>query len=397
MRILMVMPYRQFLGQARAEGFSTVALWDPALESPGYLREVAAGAEAYLTTDFGDTAGLRRVVAETAAKHRVERIVHLGREETMLPVAEEAERLGLAANPSRAVARLNDKSLLRRLLAEHGLSPVEVRRFDTSDQVRSALGELTLPVVAKPTALAGSRGVRLISGPADLAAWERSLAGYGYRGPVLVEEYLRGPEYSVETLSAEGRHQLVGITAKEVTAPPTFVETAHTHPAPLPAADERAMAELVTRMLDAAGHRFGPVHTEVVLTGAGPRVVESQTRLGGGRIPLLVQLSRGYDLERAVFAALAGRLEPAGPARGVARIEFFDFRPGTVVSVSGVEQAGALPFVHELSVPFEPGGQVPVTVDAKTRHGHVVVTAPDVGAAVERCAQVRQLIRLETR
>ena len=257
----MVMPYRQFLGQARAEGIGTVALWDPALESPAYLRDVAAGAEAYLTTDFGDTAGLRRVVAETAARHRVDRIVHLGREETMLPVAEEAERLGLAANPAQAVARLNDKALLRELLAEHGLSPVEVRRFERPEQVREALADLVLPVVAKPTVLAGSRGVRLISAPADLADWERSLAEYGYRGPVLVEEYLRGPEVSVETLSADGRHHLVGITAKEVTAPPVFVETAHTHPAPLPPADERAIAELVTRMLDAAGHRFGPVHT----------------------------------------------------------------------------------------------------------------------------------------
>lgn len=397
MRILMVMPYRQFVGQARAEGIGTVALWDPALESPAYLSGVAADAEAYLTTDFGDTAGLRRVLAETAAEHRVDRIVHLGREETMVAVAEEAERLGLAVNPARAVARLNDKSLLRQLLDRHGLSPVAVRRFDRPDQVRSALPGLPSPFIAKPTVLAGSRGVRLISGPDDLADWERSLAGYGYRGPVLAEEYLRGPEFSVETLSADGRHQLIGITAKEVTAPPLFVETAHTHPAALPEADERAIGELVTAMLDAAGHRFGPVHTEVVLTAAGPRVVESQTRLGGGRIPLLVQLARGYDMERAVFAALAGRLEPAGPARGVGRVEFLGFQPGTVVSVCGVDQAEALPYVHELEVPFRPGDRVPVAVDAKTRHGHVVVSAPDAATAVQRCAVVRQMIRVVTR
>jgi biotin carboxylase len=395
-KILMVMPYRQFLTQASAEGISTVALWDPTLESSGYLLDVAARAEELVITDFSDTEGLRRLVAETARRHQVDRILHLGREETMLPVAEEAERLGLEANPSRAVARLNDKALLRELLHEHGLSPVATRLFDDPAQVTSALAGLRLPVVAKPTALAGSRGVRLIRAPGDLADWTRSLDAYGYRGQVLVEEYLEGPEFSVETLTVDGRHLVVGVTAKEVSAPPTFVETAHTHPAPLDPADQRAICDLVTRLLDAAGHRFGPVHTEVILTAAGPRVVESQTRLGGGRIPLLVLLSRGYDLERAVFAALAGRPVEPGAAQRTARTEFLRFDPGPVTAVSGVEEARALPFVHELSVPFAPGAVVPVTVDAKTRHGHVVVTARNAREAAERCALVRELVRVET-
>ena len=65
-----------------------------------------------------------------------------------------------------------------------------------------------LPVVVKPTGLDGSRGVRLIERADDARAWAAALDAYGYRGPVLVEEVLRGPEFSVETLTSGGRHHV---------------------------------------------------------------------------------------------------------------------------------------------------------------------------------------------
>jgi biotin carboxylase len=86
-------------------------------------------------------------------------------------------------------------------------------------------------------------------------------------------------------------------------------------------------------MLNAAGYRTGPAHTELRLTPAGPRIIESQARLGGDRIPRLVELATGIDIERAVFAALAGRA-PGAPTRSdVAWIHYFALPPGVLCSV----------------------------------------------------------------
>ncbi|MBJ6620472.1 ATP-grasp domain-containing protein [Streptomyces sp. DHE17-7] len=396
-RILMVQPYRQLVEKAVAAGFEVWSLWDPALQSEDYLRDVARHSAELLLTDFDDEAALRALIRETALAHDVAHVLHLGRESTMLPAAEEAHALGLALNPPDAVRSLNDKAAMRRLLAEHGLSPVRTAVAGHPDEVPGILDGFGYPAVAKPTRLQGSAGVRRLSGPRELEQWRRELAAFGYDGPVIVEEFLSGPEFSVETLSADGVHHVVGITEKQVTEGPLFVETGQLFPAPLPAETARAAAELVTSLLDAAGHRFGPAHTEIILTADGPRVVESQARLGGDRIPHLIRLATGYDIEAAVFEALAGQPCAPRPAGRTGAISFFQLEPGTVERVEGLDAIEELDHVHDLHFPFGPGDELPVTVHSGSRHGFVVVTGADADQARRRAREAQALLRVTRR
>ena len=398
--LLMVMPYRAYLAKAKAEGFRVGAVWDPkvATEIFGgladrYLDDVRAQADAYWEADFADAAGYERVLREAAREFGAELIHHVGQEESMGLAARVAEDLGLAANSADSVHRLNDKVALRRLLDEHGLSPV--RHADAPDWRSAAalLDRFELPVVVKPTQLSGSRGVVLVRDLAEFEAWGAALDETGYTGPVLVEEYLTGPEFSVETISVHGRHHVIGVTHKRLGPPPLFVEAGHAHPAP-DSYDKAAIGAVVVEMLDAAGYRTGPAHTELRVTPAGPRIIESQARLGGDRIPRLVELATGVDLEGSVFAALAGR-SPAPRSRpDVAWIHYFALPPGVLRSVDGLDAIRALPFVDELSFPFEPGGRIPVTVDWRSRHGYVVVSAPSHEEAAWRVTEVESLLQV---
>lgn len=398
--LLMVMPYRAYLAKAKAEGFRIGAVWDPkvATEIFGgladrYLDDVRAQADAFWEADFADAAGYERVLREAAREFGAELIHHVGQEESMGLAARVAEDLGLAANSAESVHRLNDKVALRRLLDEHGLSPV--RHADAPDWRSAAalLDGFELPVVVKPTQLSGSRGVVLVRDLAEFEAWGAALDETGYTGPVLVEEYLTGPEFSVETISVHGRHHVIGVTHKRLGPPPLFVEAGHAHPAP-DSVDKAAIGAMVVAMLDAARYRTGPAHTELRVTPAGPRIIESQARLGGDRIPHLVELATGIDLEGAVFAALAGRSPAPRTRPDVAWIHYFALPPGVLRSVDGLDAIRALPFVDELSFPFEPGARVPVTVDWRSRHGYVVVSAPSHEAAAWRVTEVESLLRV---
>lgn len=391
-RLLMVMPYKQLARKARQEGFRVFSIWDRALAVGDTLEEVARHSEELLLTDFGDVDGLRRLVAKTAIRHDVAHVLHLGNEDTQLPVCEEAHVLGVTPNPPQAIHQINDKAATRRLLRECRLSPVRSVVARSPAEARARFAVLDPPVVAKPTRLGGSRGVRLIRDESDLDDWERRLAAHGYTGSVVLEEFLRGPEYSVETLTAEGRHRLVGVTAKRVSPLPDFVETGHLFPAPLAEADRIAMTDLVTTFLDAAGYRFGPAHTEVILTSAGPRIVESQTRIGGDRIPTAIRLASGFDVEAAIFRALNGGPVEIPEPDGFGCVSFFRLRPGRLESVGGLEEIRALPFVHELKFPFLPGATVPPTVDSRSRHGYVVVDAGSEEEAEARVATVGGLL-----
>lgn len=396
-RLLMVMPYSQFVRKAAEAGFEVWAIWDPALREREYLDQVAEHARELLLTDFSDEAGLRALIADTVRTHGIGTVLHLGAEQSMPPAVAEAEALGVSPNPASAVTRLNDKAAMRGLLAGHGLSVVRSESAATVEEVAAAAARLPLPAVVKPVGASGSRGVALIRDADDLQEWTDRVTRAGLGGPYLVEEYLQGPEYSVETLSADGVHHVIGITAKHTTGAPFFVETSHVHPAPLGDDERAAIHAVVIGLLDLAGYRFGPAHTEVILTGRDPRIVESQTRLGGDRIPLLIETASDFDVEVAIFRTLAGAPLEAPVPRHTAAVGFFLLPAGRLRSVGGLDAIRALPYVQALHFPFAPGDELPRTTDSSTRHGYVVVDAESPAEATDRIARVRGLLRADVR
>lgn len=393
-RLLMVMPYRQFVQKAQAEGFWVGAIWDTRLESPEYLDDVRELADVFVLTDFRDEELLRRTILEVAREHGASVVYHIGREESMVTAYEAAEELRAELNPAAAIRFLADKHAMRGLLAERGLSPVSFEAAATRDEVPDAVRRIGYPAVVKPSALAGSRGVFLWREPQDQATWTALVDQYDYDGPFLVEEYLVGPEYSVETLSKDGRHQVVGITEKLLGAPPLFVEVGHVHPAPLPRDRAQAIEDLTTELLTACGYRFGPAHTEVIWTRRGPRIVESQSRLGGDRIPRLVQLATGLDIERAIFAGMAGPAAELPAPTASATVRFFTFPPGRVDEIRGLEAARRLDFVDELNVRLRPGDIASEVRDSKSRHGHVIVRGATPEEARARYEEVLAAIEV---
>jgi biotin carboxylase len=400
--LVMVMPYKAYLVAARQEGFRVCAIWDPALSSvmpssprdfPDYLKELRTLADDFILTDFGDETGFAKVVRQAAHDFSAEHVYHIGQEASMLATYRIAEELGKAVNPSSSIELLNDKLAMRRLLAERDVSAVRFEYAERWQDVAGLLDRFPLPVVVKPTELAGSRGVLLLRDRDELAGWGRLLDSYGYRGPVLIEEYLRGPEYSVETISSGGHHEVIGVTTKTLGGPPLFVETGHLHPTP-DSPRTREIAELAVELLTLSGYRTGPAHTEVIWTEAGPRLVESQARLAGDRIPRLVKLASGFDINRAIFRALAGR--PLGDVErhDSARVVYFEYPTGELKSVEGLDAVRELEFVDELSFPFEIGDVIPAVVDSKTRHGYVVVRGDSAEQTQAHVEQVRSMIRL---
>ncbi|WP_100499722.1 ATP-grasp domain-containing protein [Geodermatophilus chilensis] len=400
--LVMVMPYQAYIRKAQKEGFRITAIWDPAearrlygAPASQYLRDVEALADGFRLVDFTDRAAyadaIRAAVRESGADH----VWHVGSEESMMLAYEVADELGKAVNSPRSVALLNDKLAMRTLLRDKGISSMQFATAEHWQDVAALLADFTLPVVVKPTTLSASRGTYLLTDPAELPAWGERLAGYGYTGPVLVEEYLRGPEFSVETLTVRGEHHVIGVTRKLLGPLPHFVEQGHLFGEPDTAETSR-VAALAVELLDAAGYQCGPAHTEVILTADGPRIVESQARLGGDKIPDLIQTAQGFDIKRAMFAALAGRAPRPSGAKSVGHIGYLSFSPGILRSVSGVDEARALDFVDTLEFPFSVGDVLPETVNSKTRHGFVILTGSDDAAqALARADRVRELIKVE--
>src|SRR5262249_12675395 len=158
-----------------------------------------------------------------------------------------------------------------------GVGQPDFTAIRAPEEAEAAVAAIGLPCVVKPADDSGSTDVLLchtadeaIAQAARILAVTTNLRGQPTPGTPLVEHCLDGPEFSVEMFDGAG----IGITAKQVTGLPWFVEHQHVFPADLPAAAAADLAETVRRALKATGLERGAAHVEVKLTAAGPAIVE---------------------------------------------------------------------------------------------------------------------------
>ena len=86
---------------------------------------------------------------------------------------------------------------------------------------------LTYPVITKPTDNSGSRGIMIVRKPRELENAIRYSSANGRNGDIIIEEYMHGPEVSVEIMVIDSVPHVLQITDKLTTGAPHFVEIGH--------------------------------------------------------------------------------------------------------------------------------------------------------------------------
>lgn len=371
---------RAFCAAARDRGVDPVLL----SRDPDRYPYVARDGIAAVTVDTADRAQVLRACRGLPGPVAG---VTSSSEYFVASAAAAARSLGLPAPDPGAVDRTRDKARQRAVLAAAGV-PVpafhEVASVPAGVAAARAVIAAAGRAVVKPVLGSGSDGVRLCSSPGEAETALLPLLGGRPGARALVESYLEGPEYSVETFD----DRVVGVTAKHLGPHPLFLETGHEHPAPLPADRERALAETALAALAALGLGWGPAHVEVRLTPAGPAVVEVNPRLAGGMIPALVAAATGVDLVGATVDRVLGRGPDLAPHRArAAAIRFlFATEPGTVLAAF-TGAAADLPGVVSAVVTAREGDRIEVTRSFRDRIGHVIALGRDAAEAADRARE----------
>lgn len=293
-----------------------------------------------------------------------------------------AEALGLPAGPPAAIARCRDKHETRTALAAAGVPQAVSTLVASEAEAASAAARIGYPVIVKPRALGASYGVSLVRGPEQLAvayAHARDSREDGvpvFDAGVLVEEYMEGPEISVDAAFVGGQMELLYVARKVTGFFPHFEEVGHVVDAADPLLTDPQLRRVLAGAHRAVGLENGITHTELRLTSAGPKVVEINARLGGDMIPFVGWRASGIDPGRAAVSVACAR-PPAieHRARQVAAIRFF-YPPcdATVVSLH-IDEA-ALPASVVAARPLVGPGQrlvLPPADHVSCRYGYAVV------------------------
>jgi len=306
--------------------------------------------------------------AAALAPHRPDGIVSFV-DDHLVTAAAIAARLGLSYHSPEVAVGLADKRRQRDLLARAGVAGPRFWSLGPGppaaafEEVPAAV---TFPVVAKPAARSGSRGIRLATDRAQLA---EVVAAGPTRGWV-VEEYLEdacgmrsdfASYLSVESVLGSGEVSHVAITSRFPLAS-EFRETGNFIPVRLPPPLERSVLATPSDALAALGVTSAAAHTEIKLTPDGPRLIEVNGR-PGGRPPFVLRAAAGVNLFALTCQAAAGiPVHVDGPVRCRAVGCWLMVQPPVtarrVGEIAGLEEISHLDGVDLVQVRRHPGEHV---------------------------------------
>ena len=303
-----------------------------------------------------------------------------------------SEKLGLLTNGPDACRR--DKKIQQEVIKAAGLRSVRQAGGAIFDEVESFLQEEEFPVVLKPTASAGSDGVKLCSTFEEAKEhfellMNSQMVNGGDCPSVLCQEFLRGKEYVVDHVSRDGVHKTVMLWVydKRPANGAAFVYFG-CHPVNSESPEAKILIPYVRGVLDALGIKNGPSHGEVIMTKDGPCLVEMNCRAHGGDgswRPLCRALTGGYSQVEATVDSFMDPVQfhklpnkPPSPFKAAGDyVIMVSYSRGKVKGTPGFEVIKHLPSFVSLESGVKVGDEVEYTTDLITSIGSVILMHPD--------------------
>ncbi len=197
-----------------------------------------------------------------------------------------AEKLGFPCHSYESALNATIKPRMRQCFDRNkvpspkffSLSNAEI----TKENVLAIIQKLSYPCVVKPADNMGARGCRMIRSEEE--AWQsvKNAAENSRSSTVILEEYMEGPEFSIDAIVYNGTLTITGFADRHIFYKPYFIETGHTMPSKI---DEKMRLDLISTFADgvhALGLSCGVAKADIKYTKKGPQIGEIAARLSGG-------------------------------------------------------------------------------------------------------------------
>lgn len=364
----------------------------------GYYVIAADGNPHAVGLALADKAVVANIVSEEemleiARAEKIDGVIHPCSEVSMAVMGRINDEMGLHGISRQTALRATNKHLMREAFEQYGApSPMS---FCTADVYEGWSMFQSIPgnAILKPSRNSGSRGVAKIEKGVSFEEFK----GQFFRSKsesrddsVMVEQFVEGPEFSVEIIVWEGKINVLQVTDKKTTETPYFVELGHNQPSVFPDEIVNAVRSAAVRGVEALRLEDCAAHAEVKYQDGHAYLMEIGARLGGDFIStVLTRLSTGVDMVAAAIDVSMGiepDLNPVATPSGVC-IRYFCPSPGVVESISGTE-ALSTPDVYDSELYCQVGDTIPEVRSSLDRSGHLIVTAPTAREAIRRADEI---------
>lgn len=214
------------------------------------------------------------------------------------------------SNPVATSKQRSNKFSMQQALAAAGLTPLKQTLIRTANVQQITAHGIEYPCFIKPLDGIGSFMAKIIASSTELNAYFNSfkvlnnyLTGQKLSGDFLVQELIRGDEYSIDTFSVQGYHYISSVQRhnkkiRRQTPINMFDSLIHAN-----STEYQQCVNFATQCLDASGLNNGFSHLEMFLTATGPRLVEINPRISGrkGMVNLVAEFG-GYASQPDLLA-----------------------------------------------------------------------------------------------
>ena len=359
---------KSIIGRAHKMGLFVVGI-DPCEDA--YCKDDVDAFEVVGGQDYEGTCAV-------VEKHGINAIVTAATDKPLVMMARIAEKYGFPFYSVETAQWSTDKFQMKHRFE---LGDVPHAQGRPISKVEEAEG-LVFPVIVKPRDNSGSRGVKLCRNAGELKASIEEALKNSKLDTVLVEEFIEGPEYSIEGLHYDGKSEVIQFTEKKTTEFPYNVELGHKQPANISEENQQKIREIVSKIGKALDFVNCPSHTELKINDRGIFVIETSPRLGGDYITsTITPLSTGINLEDQLLHIALG--EPVDTKTGrvekASGVHFFCMPEGRVAKIDtkAIEEAKNWPGIYSFNLKLKEGDEVHQITSSLNRYGEFIVKAED--------------------
>lgn len=352
------------INRANRKGLFTVGI-DPCENA--YAKDACQAFEVVGGQDFEATLSV-------AKKYDVSAVVTAATDKTLVMMARVAKELNLPFYSVETAQWSTDKYQMKQRFIEGGVPCAQGRLIHNAAEAK----DLFFPVICKPRDNSGSRGVKLCRDVNELQECIDEALDNSKLDTVLVEEFIEGREFSIESLHYDGKSDVIQFTEKRTTEFPYNVELGHKQPANLTDDERQQIRDIISKIAVCMNFENCPSHTELKVNDRGVFVIETSPRLGGDYITsTLTPLSTGINLEdQLLHIALGEKVDTVtGRVDKASAVCFFSLPEGEVTAINPrINEIASWPNIHSFELKLHVGDKVNQITSSLNRYGQFVVT-----------------------
>lgn len=337
-----------------------------------------------LQVNFHDDAFSLDVVLQADKTHQFQAVVSTDDAGVRL-ASVVAQALGLSANAPESAQLTRRKDLARQRLKECGVITPDFRTVDLTQPVSSQLNQLHYPVVVKPLAMSGSKGVIRANNLQEcVTALNRvkliltCLTDSFERENVLIEAYISGKEVAFEGLLHKGKlRQLTIFDKPEPMEGPFFEETYYLTPTSLSADQQLLIQSRVEQACEAYGLREGPIHAELRLQNKEAYIIEMASRTIGGDCADMLTFGLNVGIEELVLLQALGKPVDIAPLKNSVGVLMIPIpSQGILRRVEGISRAKQVAHITDIGISVREGYELVPLPEGTSYLGFIFAKAP---------------------